>query len=476
MNLDFSSTDLLASMPLIIISGLALILMMLSATKRKNNNLLIVVALVGLVAVIAAAVYLYPFRIVAYHGMLSSGAFASVATVIFCFACGLTVILSKKYFEQQKVMFGELYPLLIFATAGMIMIASAMDLIMIFLGIELMSICVYILAGFFRKRWKSNEAALKYFLLGAFATGFLLYGIALMYGAVGSTNLSVIMKSISGLQQPFLFWIGSALMLIGLGFKVAAVPFHMWVPDVYEGAPTPISGFMSTGIKAAGFSAIILIFSYSIANRPQQLIDIFAFLSAASMIVGNVMALAQSNIKRMLAYSSVAHAGYMLSGLTGGGMIGAAGVLYYLTAYVFMNVGAFGVVSILERSEDKNVLYDDFNGLWFRKPILALFMAAFMFSLAGIPPFAGFFGKFYVFAAAINGGYTWLAIVGVVASILSVYYYLRVVVVMFFRDPTATEEIDLTKFGISALAISAVILLIIGMFPGTVSQFTQHLF
>ncbi len=476
MSLVFTHGDFIASLPLLAISVLALVVMVLEGAMKKGEKFVFGVSLAGLAITAGVVAYTSGMRGVGFHGMILAGGYASIFSMLFVIVCALTILLSKSYLEKEGINYGEFYALLLFATAGMMMMASALDLILVFLGIELMSVCLYVLAGFFRKRIKSNESALKYFLLGSFATGFLLYGIALIYGATETTNFSIIVQRVPQLEQPILFWIGVSLLVVGFSFKVAAVPFHMWVPDVYEGAPTPVSGFMSTGAKAAAFSALLLFFSQAVTVKLPRLIEVLAILSAASMIVGNVLALAQNNIKRMLAYSSIAHAGYILTGVTASNSLGQIGVIYYLIAYSFMNLGAFGVLSILEKDEDKNLTFDDYLGLWHRKPVFASLMALFMFSLAGIPPFAGFFGKYYVFAAAVNSGLTWLAIIGVLASLVSVYYYLRLVVVMFFKDPQQTEEIEIPVTGFIALIISAVVIVVIGLFPSTVLQFTQSLF
>ena len=471
MDLTFTQSDVIASLPLLAVSVLALIVMVIEAAMKRGENIVFGVSLAGLAVTAGTVAATSGMHCTGFHGMILGGGYASIISMLVVVVCASTILLSKSYLEKEKINYSEFYALLLFATAGMIMMGSALDLIVVFLGIELMSVCLYVLAGFFRKRPKSNESALKYFLLGSFATGFLLYGIALIYGATGSTNYSTIAQQISQLQQPVLFWIGISLLIVGFSFKVAAVPFHMWVPDVYEGAPTPVSGFMSTGAKAAAFSALLLFLSRAVTLPVPRLIEILAILSAVSMVVGNVFALAQNNLKRMLAYSSVAHAGYILAGITAGNSTGQTGVIYYLVAYSFMNLGAFGILSILEKEDDKNLTFDDYLGLWYRKPALASLMALFMFSLAGIPPFAGFFGKYYVFAAAVSGGFTWLAIIGVLASLVSVYYYLRLVVVMFFRDSQQTEDIAVPAGGMIALLVSAIVIIVIGLFPSLLLQF-----
>ena len=371
---------------------------------------------------------------------------------------------------------GEFYILLIFATSGMMLMAGALDLITVFLGIELMSVSLYVLAGFMRKKERSNESALKYFLLGAFATGFLLYGIALIYGISGTTNLLRIHDAFPELMGNSLFVIGCGLILIALAFKVSAVPFHMWAPDVYEGAPTPVTGFMSTAAKAAAFSTFVLLFVRIFSISGTSLSQILAFVSAATMIVGNVTAIAQTSIKRMLAYSSIAHAGYMLSGVAAANTEGETGVLFYLLAYTFMNVGAFGIVSWIEGIDDKKLTLDDYAGLGARRPVVAVLMAIFMFSLAGIPPFAGFFGKYYVFLAAVKAEMTWLAIIGVLTSLVSAYYYLRIVVLMYFRDGEADVDSQVPLPALIAVVIAAVLVLALGLYPSLVVDMTRGFF
>jgi NADH-quinone oxidoreductase subunit N len=385
-------------------------------------------------------------------------------------------MLSRSYIAKAGIEHGEYYALLLFAIIGMMLMAAAADLVIFFLGFELMSVCFYVLAGFARRRVPSNEAALKYFLLGAFASGFLLYGIALLYGATGTTNIAAIVGQTDRLLKSPLFTIGLGLLLIGLAFKIAAVPFHMWVPDVYEGAPTTVSAFMSTGGKAAAFSAVLLIFAPKLVDVSVQIQDILAAVAALSMIVGNVIAISQSNVKRMLAYSSIAHAGYILTGVVAANTYGSNGVLYYLAAYTVMNVGAFGVLSLLETEEGKNLTFDEYVGLSRVRPFVAGLMALFMFSLAGIPPFAGFFGKYYVFAGAVGAGFTWLAIVGVVMSVVSAYYYLRLVVVMYFREPEGPITEPVNGLAVGALVLSAVVIVGMGLFPSTVLDLTSHFF
>jgi len=327
---------------------------------------------------------------------------------------------------------------------------------------------LYVLAGFFRTRDVGNESALKYFLLGAFSTGFLLYGIALVYGTTGTTNLSLIGSAYAGVANQPLFLLGVGLLMVGLSFKVAAVPFHMWAPDVYEGAPTVVTGLMATGAKTAAFGAFAAVFLRTFDPAGSTTADVLALLAAASMVVGNIIAIAQTNLKRMLAYSSIAHAGYMLSGIAAGSVEGQNGVILYLAAYAATTLGAFGIVGWLERETGEGTSLEEYAGLSKHQPVIAALMALFMFSLTGIPPFAGFIGKYSVFLAAVRADMTWLAVVGVLTSAVSAYYYLRVVVMMYFREREG-DVIRLPNFSIMlALAISAFFVVVLGVLPSIV--------
>ena len=474
--MSFNYSDLIAVSPILFLSAYSLLLLIIDASLRKPANVVYWLTLLGLVISGLLTVNTYNASGIAFNGTVFTGRFPAFFEIVFLLSSALSVLLSKPYLEKQKIDFGEYYSLVVFATVGMMLMASARDLMVLFLGLELMSISLYVLAGFVRRDAKSNEASLKYFLLGAFATGFLLYGIALVYGASGTTNLANILGRFSSIQNDPLLWIGAALILVGLSFKISAVPFHMWVPDVYEGSPTTISGFMSTGSKAAAFSALVLVFSYSI-HPSWQLQLVMAYLAAFTMVLGNLIALVQTNIKRMLAYSSIAHAGYALVGIAAANSLGRTGVLYYMLAYTFMQIGAFGVVSVLESKEGKYLNISDYEGLAYKHPIIAALMALFMFSLAGLPPFAGFFGKYYLFASAVTADMTWLAIVGVLASVVSVYFYLSVVVNMYFKDlPEGSTSVTISKLGATALIIAAAAVIGLGLTPGYIVALTERLF
>ncbi|MDI6765356.1 MAG: NADH-quinone oxidoreductase subunit N [Bacteroidota bacterium] len=468
-------TELFAIAPIISITIVSLIVLLVEALVKRSEGLSYWISVVGLVVTAYFAIATLPLIGTAFNRMVTVGGFGSMFATLFSIAALLTIILSKDYLQKEHANFTEFYLLILFSTLGMMLMASAADLIVIFLGLELMSICLYVLAGFLRKKVLANEASLKYFLLGAFATGFLLYGIALLYGASGTTNISFIVQNSSTLSASPFFWIGLGLLLIGFAFKVGAVPFHMWVPDVYQGSPTTVSGFMATGAKAAAFAAFVLIFLHPQSENSEQVKTVLAVISAASMIVGNIIAISQSNIKRMLAYSSIAHAGYMLAGLAAGNQLGKTGILFYLVTYTFMNIGAFGILSLLEREEDKNLTFDDYAGLGFKRPFLAALMAIFMFSLAGIPPFAGFFGKYYVFVAAINANLTWLAILGVLMSVVSVYYYLRLTVLMYFKEGDMQIEGIISKTSLAVLTIAALIIIQLGVYPSSILNIINNL-
>jgi NADH-quinone oxidoreductase subunit N len=359
---------------------------------------------------------------------------------------------------------GEYYTLLLFSVTGMMLMAQAADLIVVFLALELLSIPLYVLAAFARPRTESEEAGLKYFLLGAFATGFVVYGTALVFGATGSTNLiTVVERAAPGAENLLLLSLGAAGILVGFGFKVAAVPFHMWTPDVYQGAPTAVTAFMSSGAKIAGFAALLRVFATAFPSIAVDMTGILWALAALTMIIGNVIAISQSNIKRLLAYSSIAHAGYILMAFVPYGNpdvapVSIAAGLFYLVAYAVTNFGAWGVVIALEKSEGRGLEISDYAGLARKHPVLAAAMTVFMLSLIGLPPTIGLVGKIYLFRAVIDGGFYGLAVIGVLTSVVSAYYYLRVVVVMYMRDgePQTEREpfLDLTTIATAIVTVA----------------------
>ncbi len=399
-------------------------------------------------------------------GPLALDSYALFFNGIFCLAGVLTVLMSGSYLDLTKIRQGEYYALLLFAAVGMVLMAAATDLITIFLGLETMSIAVYVLAGIWHQRLASNEAALKYFLLGAFASGFLLYGMALIYGVTGSLQLAVIAEQVAAQGSSPLLLVGMGLLLVGFGFKVAAAPFHVWTPDVYEGSPTTITAFMAVGVKAAAFAAFARVFLYALAAVHAEWQGVVWVIAVLTMTVGNLTALVQTNIKRMLAYSSVAHAGYVLVAMVAGKELGGAAMMYYLVAYGFMNLGAFGVVLSLNRQDQPNEELRDYAGLGFRYPALGMAMAIFMLSLTGVPPLVGFTGKFYVFSAAVEAGYIGLAVIGVLNSAVSAYYYIRVIVTMYMEEGDAAFEIAALRPALSvAIIIAAAGTVLLGIFP-----------
>jgi len=479
-------------MPVIAISFFAVFSIVFDAVF-KNKNFSFYFALIGCAAVIITAsinLEAGPNKDLAILGtdlitknMITFGGFAAFLDILFAAAGLLTILASRQYISREYKELNEFYSLILFSIGGMMLIGHANNLLVLFIGIEIMSISFYVLAGYFRTSVKSIEAALKYFLLGAFATGFLVYGIAMIYGATSSLDLSVIASHISNGQFDNVYLLlGIGLIVIGLSFKAAAFPFHQWAPDVYHGSPTIVSGFMSSAGKAAALAAFIVVTkavlsstdtNELIAKNTETIQTIVAFISAATMIIGNITALVQKNIKRMLAYSSVAHAGYLLIGITANNEIGWTGILFYSAAYILMQLGAFIILSIFERDEQSNLELSDYAGLSRKHPVLAAMMTVFMLSLAGLPPFAGFFGKYYLFVAAVDAGYVWLTIVAVIASIVSMYYYISVILAMYFREP---EEKQLEgNSGLSKIPLFITIagLLIIGIFPSLITELVK---
>ena len=472
----FSSSDLYGISPILAVSVTAIIALIVQSAVRKSETAILIIGIVGILVSMGFSIATFSISTTAFNDMVLVGGYASFFDLLFLTIGLLTLLLSESYLKKEGIHFGEFYVLVLLAVAVMMLMGSSADLITLFLGVELMSVCFYVLAGFMRTKSNSNEAALKYFLLGAFATGFLLYGITLVYGTTGTTNLLRVASQRPVGAMQLWYTIGFGLLLIGLSFKAAAVPFHMWAPDVYEGSPTTVSAMMSTGGKAAAFAAFILVFSIPIAQHDEHFKFILSVLAASSMIVGNLFGLAQTNLKRMLAYSSVAHAGYMLIGIASGQPIGQQGILFYLVSYAFTNLGAFGILSILERDSGENLTYEEYAGLGTRKPVIAALLSAFMFSLTGIPPFAGFIGKYYLFTSAVQSHMTWLAILGVVTSLMSAYYYLRVVVYMYFREAKDNAEIHVPGLALCSIVISAAGIIVLGILPSLILNVTQLLF
>ncbi|MBF0557718.1 MAG: NADH-quinone oxidoreductase subunit N [Nitrospirae bacterium] len=455
MNIPFP--NLATLMPEIIISVAAMLLLMLDFVFKEKSYL-------ALIGALAAGIVLYVMPAsygVTFGGMFISDSYSMYFKLIFIVNLALTLLLSLKYIEREKAEFGEYYSLLLFATVGMMIMASAGDFIVLYLGLELMALSTYILAGIKRHDIKSNEAALKYFLMGAFSSALLLYGISLVYGLTATTDLYRIAEQLKQTEVSSVLLLGMLLIAVAFCFKIAAAPFHMWAPDVYEGAPTSITAFMSVGPKAAGFAVIGRVFYVTFHGLQTDWTPILIGIAILTMAVGNILALVQTNIKRMLAYSSIAHAGYMLLGIIAGTAEGRQSMMTYMLIYAFMNMGAFAVVILLEKGEE----IKDYEGLSKSRPLVAALMLVFMFSLAGIPPTAGFIGKFNIFMAAIKAGYTWLVVVGVIFSAISAYYYLRVVMNMYMKDSTEEARISPSPSIGLALFISVVMIFVIGLMP-----------
>lgn len=390
--------------------------------------------------------------------------FSAFAIVLVGVGSLLAVWLSVHYLVELGIQHGEYYALLLIATAGMMLMVSAVDLIAIFLGLEILSIPIYVLAGFDRRKLTSNESALKYFLIGSFASALLLYGMALLYGTTGSTDLERIRAGFDAANPLAVGGLG--LVVVGFAFKVSSVPFHQWTPDVYEGAPTSVTAYMAVTVKAAAFATLLRFVAAAVEPTPERLGEVLWALAAATMIVGNVTAVVQDSVKRMLAWSSIAHAGYVMVGLVAGGPDGASAVLFYLFAYVFMTLGAFGVmIALTDRGRDWDHI-DDWAGLARRRPGLAALMTLFMVALAGIPGTVGFIAKFAVFAAAVKAGHVWLVVIAVLTSVVSVYYYLRLPVAMYMREPgelAPRSQLDTTEGAV--LLVCAFAVLYFGFFP-----------
>jgi NADH-quinone oxidoreductase subunit N len=474
-------SDLIGISPILVVSLTGLLVVILEALLKKGETISFLVSIVGLLISGILAIYTYPMYSTAFYGMVAVGGYASFFEFVLSIGALLTVLLSKDYLVKRGINYGEFHILILFATAGMMFLASGTDLIITFLGLELMSISLYVISAFVRTDPKSNEAGLKYLLLGAFATGFFLFGITFIYGSTTTTNLRVISANLQNYQSDFIFWLGVAFLLIGFSFKVAAVPFHMWAPDAYEGAPTPASGFMSAVSKSAAFGAFVLVFIFGLNGTNENVRQAIAIIAVLSMALGNIIAISQTNVKRMLAYSSIAHAGYILIGIASANELGKQAVLYYSLAYILMQVGAFGVVSIVEKEENKSLNIKDYAGLGHRKPLLGVMMSIFMFALTGFPPFAGFVGKYYLFASAVQAKMTWLAVAGVLATLVSVYYYLNVVVNMYLKEPSIEfehnpNELKVSISGIIAILISGIGVFVIGILPTLVTRYFERLF
>ena len=459
-----SAADLAFLLPEILLTAGALAMLVADVLAPARRVLLTSIALAVLTATLAAVLAYRHAGVHVAGGLIAVDGFSTFFKLVFLGAAIMTVLMSHRYLAIESIGNGEYQFLVLCATLGMMIMAGAIDLISAFIGLETMAVSFYILAGYIRPNPRSNEAALKYFLLGAFSLAILLYGMSLLYGLTGSTHLDSIAAALGSLRDTRLL-LAIVLLVAGLGFKIAAAPFHMWAPDVYEGAPTPVTAFLSVGSKAASFALLLRIF---FVGLPLQLADwsvLLATMAVVTMTAGNIAALTQSNIKRMLAYSSIAHAGYVLIGVVAGTERGVSAALFYMAVYAFMQLGAFAVVVLLRRTDAIGDELKDFSGLWRRQPFAAFAMLLFMLSLGGIPPTAGFMGKFRLFGAAIDSGLVWLAVAGVLNSVLSLYYYLRVVIFMYQRTETTGSEPVLSPMLATTLAIAAIGTLALGVYP-----------
>ena len=447
--------------------------------ERMFRETLGAIMLLGLAAAFILSLGSWSEAGTGFGGMIVGDKFSVAFNCIFIVGAFLTLLLSLNAVEGKYLVYGDYFALIIFATAGMTLMASGSHLLTLFLGLETLSIPLYVLAGFRRDNVFSLESSFKYFLLGAFASAFFLYGIALVYGVVGSAGLPEIASYVqaNGVSSSLMLVVGFFLIFVGLGFKVSVFPFHLWTPDVYQGAPTPISAFMATGSKAAAFAGLLRVMQASGVLSSTAWQDILWIVAVLTMIIGNLIALRQDNVKRMLAYSSIAHAGYVLIGVLAGNELGTSGVVFYLLTYTFMNIGAFGVISYLSTADNELVALKDFRGMGYRRPFAAVAMALFMFSLAGIPPTAGFIAKFYVFSAAVKAGYIWLVIFAVISSIISLYYYLGLIVQMYMTtadDDTAVTA-DQQPAVFLALTLSMFAVVFLGVFPSRWIEFFKEL-
>lgn len=468
--------DFVSLAPVLTLSVFAMIVLIMDLYTGKIKTGLVVVSLTGLLLTAISSLAKFNLPVQSFNQSYVVDHLSVFFTFIFTISSALAILLSVDYNKRVGIKVGEYYSLILFCTVGMIVLASATDLIMIFLGIEIVSICLYVLAGINRNSPRSSEASLKYFLLGAFATGFLLYGMTLIYGATGTTKLYKIAQILhdGGEASQPLMLMGISLLVIGMGFKVAAAPFHMWAPDVYEGAPTPITAFMAVGPKAAAFAAIFRVFVEAVPDLSSHWTLILSIVAVLSMFIGNLGAIVQTNIKRLLAYSSVAHVGYILIAIIAKNSLGSSALLFYMLSYTFTIFGAFGIVILLGRKGEENLELENYSGLGFKHPVLALCMTIFLLSLGGLPPLAGFVAKFYVFSAALEEGLVTLVILAVLNSAISFYYYLKVTVYMYMREPEKEFNITLSPMTVLVVTIAVIGTLQLGLFPGPFILLTEY--
>ncbi|MBI4259002.1 MAG: NADH-quinone oxidoreductase subunit NuoN [Actinobacteria bacterium] len=439
-----------------------------AALPRVTSRVLLIASLliVAGAAGITVALWGWDGEPTVLAGMVATDRFAVLIRGVLLAVAAIGAVYGHHQFDRAGERRPEFFPLLLFATTGMTLIAAASDLILTFLALEILSLSLYVLAGFSR-RVTASEASMKYFLLGAFSSAFFLYGVALAYGATGTTSIGGIARALSGPSEGLpLAMVAAALLAVGFSFKVAAVPFHMWTPDVYQGAPTAVVGFMSAATKVAAFAALIRVFNVAFLPLSWDWTPIVGVLAAVTMVVGSLLAIAQTDVKRMLAYSSIAHAGFILTGVMAANQEGIASATFYLVAYALMIVGAFGVVLLV--SGDERTSLSSYAGLAVRSPLLAALLSLFLLSLAGIPPTAGFMAKVSVFRAAVDAGHTWVVIVAVLASVVAAFFYLRVIVLVYMKEPEEELQPDRSPLPALTVAVPAVATLVLGVFPGLV--------
>lgn len=495
-NLIKPDANIMAVLPEMVVAVTGIIVMLYDSFMPKQKTVTTVISLIGLE--ISALLLIWMWNdppAGSWNGMIAHDGLRVSFSLVFLFVSAMTILVSTVWTEREDIPVGEYHALLLFATFGMMFMASGNDMVIMFLGLETLSIATYVMAGLRRSDLKSNESAMKYFILGSFASAFLLYGMALVYGATGTTNITEIAARIDNPNFPAVLLIGGAMLLVGFGFKAATVPFHVWTPDVYEGAPTPITGFMAAGPKAAAFASFIRFFVLGfplIAGAQastllhESWITALAIMAMLTMVVGNVAAIVQNNVKRMLAYSSIAHAGYALVGFIGAGMAQSprdrdaaiASVAFYMLTYAVTNIGAFAVVTLLAQKNDRRTDFEDYAGIGFKTPVLSFSLALFMLSLLGLPLTAGFMGKVLVFRPALQAGDTLLTvmvIIAVISTAISAYYYLRLIVVMFFRERTTDWTAPKIPIGIAVVLLIAILgVFYLGIFGTTViDKFTQ---
>jgi NADH-quinone oxidoreductase subunit N len=466
---------LIALLPEIVLSVWAMVVLLVDVFQKgdrsgpSRSSITMLVA-VGLVLAGAANLYLTTLPVGEMAGNVAIDGFRIFTNFVFLLAVAFFLLISDRYLTQENLRLGELYVLVLFATVGMMVFAGTTDLMLIFIGLELMSVPVYVLTGVNRRDVRGAEGALKYFLLGAFSSAFFLFGVALVFGTTGTTNLGAIAQSIGvdGIGASRLLVVGVALLAVGFGFKVAAVPFHMWTPDAYEGAPAPIAGFMAAAVKAAAFAAFLRVFLTAFPGLYDTWDAIAIWLAILTMVAANLVALVEGNVKRMLAYSSIAHAGYLLVALAAASALGVASFLFYSLVYTIMTMGAFAVVIVVAGRQEGRLDLDAYSGLGWKRPLLGTAMTVFLLSLAGFPFTAGFIGKVFLLRAAVERGLVLLAVVLVLASLVSYWYYLRLAWYMWFREPNGTtaEVAELSAGLRVGLATAAIVIVVLGVFPG----------